>query len=234
MEVRKNYPEIADEMLTGVRTTIIMPMLPRKPRRRKKRKKVKQVKDEEIDVKVEDSATKGPSPSPRKGPPTPPPTSATKVFEIESDSSDSSFDTEDEEEMYEYDVKMDVYNDEKKEGLKISKAIRDGRKYAKDVILAQCMREMREKLTTEDTFEEATRDTEIISLLRLIKTSGLDFSDDGYLVQNAVHVLRDLLTYNQGRQSSNHDYREGLDTRVQKFEQMGERLSTIFNLKDDI
>ena len=234
MEVRKSYPEIADEMLTGMRATVVMPTLPRKPRKRKKQKKMRKVKDEVTDVKVEDSATKGLSPSPRKGPPPPPPSSATKVFEVESDSSDSSFDSEYEEEMYEYDVEMDIYNDEKKEGLKVSKAIRDGRKYAKGVILAQCTREMREKLTTKDTFEEVTRDSDIVSLLRLIKTCGLDFSDDDYLIQNAVHVLRDLLTYTQERHSSNHDYREGLDTRVQKFEQMGGRLSTIFSLKDDV
>ena len=135
--------------------------------------------------------------------------------------------------MYAYDVKMEAYNDEKKEGLKTAKAIKDGRKYAKGVILAQCTREMREKLTTKDTFEDVTRDSDIVTLLQLIKTCGLDFSNEGFVVQNAVHVLRDLLTYNQGQQSSNHDYHEGLDTRVQKFEQMGGRLSTIFNLKDD-
>ena len=65
------------------------------------------------------------------------------------------------------------------------------------------------------------------------KTCGLEFSDDGYVVQNAVHVLRNLLTFNQARHSSNHDYREGLDTRVQKFEQMGGSLPSIFNLKDE-
>ena len=193
MEVRKDYPEIADEMPTGVNTTIVMPVLPRKPRKRKKRKKKKRIKEEETDIKVEDTVTKGSSLSPRKGPPP-----SSKVYEVESDSFDSSvssFDSDYDEEMYAYEVKMETYNDEKKEGLKTAKAIRDGRKYAKGVILAQCTREMREKLTTKDSFEEVTRDSNIIALLQLIKTCGLEFSDDGYVVQNAVHVLRDLLTY---------------------------------------
>ena len=77
MEVRKNYPEIADEMLTGTRATVVMPTLPRKPRKRKKRKKLRKAKDEDTDVKIEDSTTKGSPPSLRKGPPPPPPPSAT-------------------------------------------------------------------------------------------------------------------------------------------------------------
>ena len=99
MEVRKDYPEIADEMLTGMRTTIVMPTLPRKPRKQKKRKKVRGIKSEGAEVKVEDIAAKGSPPSFRKGTLPPPPTSATKVYEVESDSSVSSFDTDYEEEM---------------------------------------------------------------------------------------------------------------------------------------
>lgn len=118
------------------------------------------------------------------------------MYEIESDSSESSFDTNYEEEIYEYDVQIEAYNDEKKEGLKTSKSIRDGRKYPKGVILAQCTKEMREKLTTKDDFEDITMTSDKVSLLKLIKTCGLDFSYDGYVVQNVVHVLRDLLTYN--------------------------------------
>ena len=149
MEVRKNYPEIADEMLTGIRTTVVMPTLPRKPRKPKKRKKAGRIKSEGTEIKIEDITAKGSSSPFQKGTPPPPPTPTTRVYEVESDSSVSSFDTDYEEEMYAYDVEMDAYNDEKKEGLKSAKAIRDGRKYAKGVILAQCTREMREKLTTK-------------------------------------------------------------------------------------
>ena len=151
-----------------------------------------------LSVKIEEITTKGiSSPSLLKPPPPPPPSSSTKVYEIESDMSDSFLDTDYEEEMYEYEVKMETYNDEKREGLKTLKAIRDGRKYAKGVILAQCTKEMREKLTTKDGFEDITTNSDIVSLLKLIKTCGLDFSDEGYLVQNDVHVLRDLLTYDR-------------------------------------
>ena len=138
MGVRKDYPEVADEMLTRVRRVVEMPILPRKPRKPRKRKKKRCVKDEDTSVKIEELTTKGMSSLSLKPPPPPPLSSATKVYEIESDSSESSLDTDYEEEMYEYDVKMEAYNDEKKEGLKTLKAIKDGRKYAKGVILAQC------------------------------------------------------------------------------------------------
>ena len=37
---------------------------------------------------------------------------------------------------------------------------------------------MREKLTTKDDFEDITMNSDVVSLLKLIKTCGLDFSDD--------------------------------------------------------
>ena len=73
----------------------------------------------------------------------------------------------------------------------------------------------------------------MIALLSLIKTCGLDFSDEGYYFQNVNHVLRDLLTYTQERETSNYFFRAGLDTRVQKFEEMGGDISRFFNVKAD-
>ena len=91
---------------------------------------------------------------------------------------------------------------------------------------------MREKLETKDTFTQIVEDSDVIGLLALVRTCGLDFSDKGYLVQNQVHVLRDLLTYKQGREVTNHNYRDGLDTRIQKLEQMGGNIAKIFKVKD--
>ena len=134
--------------------------LPRKPRKPKKRKKKRRIKGEEKDVKVEETTIEEIF-SPQKPPP---PLSSAKIYEVDSDLTDSSFDTDYEKELYEYDVKMESYNDEKKECLKTSKAIKDGRKYAKGSILAQCTREMREKLTTKDTFQDITTNTDIVAL----------------------------------------------------------------------
>ena len=39
-----------------------------------------------------------------------------------------------------------------------------------DVILAKCTREMRKKLTTMDSFERAKNESDVISLLAMIKT----------------------------------------------------------------
>ena len=99
--------------------------------------------------------------------------------------------------MYEYEEEMDLYDCDRKRYIKKLESIENGRMYARDVILAQCTREMREKLSNKEDFERAKNESDIITLVDLIKTCGLDFSDDGYLFKNVIHVLRDLLTYRQ-------------------------------------
>ena len=231
-------PEVADEITTKRKAVAVKPRMPRKPRKKRKKRGVGCLRAKGNDVKLEGfspipaaetsfSAVVGPKtpvPSP------PPPMKRDEGEDIISLGSDSSPSTDEEFEdaLHEYEEKMDQYDCEKKRHMKKVESIENGRMYARDVILAQCTREMREKLSSKEGFERAKNENDVIALLGLIKTCGLDFSDEGYLFQNVVHVLRDLLTYRQGREDSNHAFREGLETRLLKFEQMGGSVSDFF------
>ena len=234
--IRKQYPEVADEITTKRKAEAVRPSMPRRPKRRKKVDKTQNVgtaiKKEEDPSTVEmteeekQKALLMTTSSIRKQGRKP------ETTVIDSDS-DGSSDEEYEDQQHEYEEAMDLYNYEKKRYVKKVESIEKGRMYARDVILAQCTREMREKLANKPGFEKAKEESNVIALLGFIRTCGLDFSDEGYLFQNMIHVLRDLLTYVQGREVSNLAFREGLDTRVQKFEQMGGNVSTLFKIKSE-
>ena len=225
--VRKLYPEVADEIVTKRKASLLRPTKPKKPRKRGKKKR--QVKKETVPIKTVkfDPAEPGKT-SPSKVTFQRPGVEITMV-----DSDDSSDDDEFEDEMEAYEEDLETYEYKRKRYIKKLESVETGRMYARDVILAQCTREMREKLESKSDFERAKNDSDVISLLSLIKTCGLDFSDEGYYFQNVIHVLRDLLTYTQEREASNYSFRAGLDTRVQKFEEMGGNIGRLFNVKAD-
>ena len=239
--VRKRYPETADEITTKRKSVATKPRMPRKPRKRRKKRGIKRLTSKGTDVKLEESLPVDEKPfsivvGPKiPVPPPPPPVKRDSVDDVISlySDSDPSTDEEYEDSLYEYEEKMDQYDCEKKRYMKKVDSIENGRMYARDVILAQCTREMREKLSSKGDFERAKNESDIIGLLGLIKTCGLDFSDEGYLFQNVIHVLRDLLTHKQGSEETNHDFREGLETRLQKFEKKGGSISDLFKIKDD-
>ena len=235
--VRKQFPEVADEITTKRKAEAIRPKMPRRPKKRRKISKAKEtvetVKEEQDDPqaveRTEQEKVKAllmtPSSVKRES-------LRAKPIDIGFDSEESS-DDEYDEGLHRYEEEMKLYKDEKKRYMKKLDLIEKGRMYARDVILAQCTREMREKLANKPEFEQAKEDSDVTTLLSLIRTCGLDFSDEGYLFQSMFHVLRDLLTYEQERDVSNLAYREGVDTRVQKLEQMGGNLSTLFKMKSD-
>ena len=225
--VRKLYPEVVDEIITKRKVSVLKPIKPKKPRRRGKKKK--QVKEETVSVKTvktdpaeseKTSTVKVASPQPD-----------VEITMIDSD--DSSDDDKFEDEMEANEEDLETYEYKRKRYIKKLESVENGRMYARDVILAQCTREMREKLESKSDFERAKNDSDVISLLNHIKTCGLDFSDEGYYFQNVIHVLRDLLTYTQEREASNYSFRAGVDTRVQKFEEMGGDIGRLFNVKAD-
>ena len=234
----KGYVDVADEMRTGVTTELTRPTMPRKKwkaiQRKKKKKRPTKV-EPQPEVEVVDTTVSGPSP-PEEGMEA----AARKVFivkkepgEEDSDSdSDSSFDSEVEEARYLYDVEMDEYKDKKDEIKKRKEKIREGRPYARDILLAQCTRDMVERLKAMEDYSKVVEDSDVIALLKMIKACGLDYSEDGYIVHNAVHVLRELLTYTQGREQTNQDFRDELDARYLKMVQIGGDLGRLFEFKD--
>ena len=240
----KGYVDVADEMRTGQVTILLRPTMPRKKwkaikrRNRKKKRPVKSDPSPDVEV-IEASSVADSAPSP---PGQGEETLTQKLFIVkdepdmsqDSDSdSDSSYDSEVEEAKYLYDVEMDAYKDKKDEIKKRKEKIREGRPYARDVLLAQCTREMKERLKAMEDYDRVIEESDVISLLKMIKACGLDYSEDGYIVHNAVHVLRELLTYTQDRDQTNQDYRDELDARYLKLVQIGGNLGRLFEFSDE-
>ena len=224
--IRKKYPDTADEIASNREVVLVRPIKPRKPKKRKTR-----IKEDDDGVGFETPKTS----KKMKVEVAAPPSGASGMFEAKKiliDDDDSSSDDSEDTAEYNYQMLLEDYQDERKEYRAKKLDLSEGRKYARDIILAQCTREMKEKLKVTDTFEDLKTNSNVIGLLALIRTCGLDFSDEGYLFQNQIHILRDLLTFRQGREMSNHTYRDGIDARVQKFEQMGGTLAKLFKTKD--
>ena len=193
--IRKQYPDAADEIAANREVVLIRPMKPRKPKKNKKRKTVRIKEDNDDD----DIGFQTPKTS-KKAKIEPPPSGSSGVFtakriDDEDDSYDSSSDDSEDSALIEYEMLLEDYKDERKEYRQQKKKLAEGRKYARDVILAQCTREMKEKLQVRDSFDEMKTDSNVIALLALIRTCGLDYSEEGYVFQNQVHALRDLLTF---------------------------------------
>jgi hypothetical protein len=243
----KGFVDVADLMRTGIEPALNPPTMPRKTwkaikQRKRKKKRGPRVKLDSSIEAIGINTTVFSSPiGIGKGPPPGPPPSFKKSVVKEEDQddpydqsdSDSSFDSEVEDAKYEYEVALDKYKDEKDEYKKRKEKIREGKPYARDLLLAQCTREMKERLKATDDYGRIIEESDVIALLKIIKACGLDYSEDGYIVYNAVRCLKDVLTYTQQREQSNQDFRDELDARLLKLKQIGGDLGRLFELNDE-
>ena len=181
--IRPKYHDAADEVMSNREVVLTRPKKPRKP----KKKKAKRVKiDDSVKVEEVESGSEAyitPKTSRKKV--KPPPLGSGGIFKAEEEvvvvdeDGDSSEDESEDDAQLLYEAELEDYDDERADYRERRKKLAIGRKYARDVILAQCTREM--KLKVKESFEEMKENSDVLALLGLIRTCGLDYSNEGYV-----------------------------------------------------
>jgi hypothetical protein len=133
--------------------------------------------------------------------------------------------------MYTYEGKLNIYRERLKLHIRREVDFKKERNFATEIVLRQCSQDMKDKLKARKRYEKIVRNSDMLALLKEVRTCSLDCSDEGYVVFNATYAAKAVWTCYQQRDEGDHQYKERMDAAVLQLEQLGGDIARLFRFK---